>query len=99
MEQIIQIIVIITFIGSTIAFFVKLGEYKSIINTDIESVKKEIGKINSDIKNFEKDLEEIKTKTNETTSKLETVLVEIKTKLELFMQYSGMFDGHKNNKN
>lgn len=98
MEQIIQITVIFTFIVSIVVFFVKLGEYKSIINTDIENTKKDIVTVRADIKSIEEDMEKIKSDTRQATSNLEAVLIEIKTKLELLMQYSGMFNGRENNK-
>ena len=98
MEQAVQITVIITFITSTIVFFIKLGEYKSIINSDIETLKKDVDELKKNIEEMEDELKNMKSETNKITSNLEAMLIEIRTKLELLIQYSGMFNGSENNK-
>jgi len=98
MEQAVQITVIITFIVSTVVFFIKLGEYKSIINSDIETLKRDVENLKKDVEKVEDDLENIQLETNKVTSNLESMLIEIRTKLELLIQYSGMFNGSENNK-
>lgn len=99
LEQVIQITVIITFIASIICFFVKLGEYKSLINTDIKALQEDVKDLKSDAKDTKEELDKIKRDTTQITSSLEALLIEVKTKVELLVQYSGMFDGHERPKN
>ena len=95
LEQIIQITVIITFIASIVCFFVKLGEYKSLINTDIQALKDDVKELKDDVDDTKAELEKIKSDTTQVTSKLETLLIEVKTKVELLVQCSGVFDKHE----
>ena len=90
LEQIIQITAIVTFIASAIVFFVKIGEYKSLVNNEIEILKDDVKECKEDIKNLESEINSIKNNNNQITS----LLVEVKTKLELLIATSGMF---KNN--
>lgn len=104
-----QIISIIVFLGTTIGFFIKIGEYKSIINTklsmlekDIEDLKKELKDTQEEIdKRYEdtkSDINKLKTETTFVTSRLETLLIEVKTKLELLMQFQGMTNSNAKSK-
>lgn len=99
LEQVIQITVIITFIASIVCFFVKLGEYKSLINTDIKTLQEDVKDLKSDAKDTKKELEKIKRDTTAVTSNLETLLIEVKTKVELLVQCSGILEGHERPKN
>lgn len=95
LEQIIQITVIITFIASIVCFFVKLGEYKTLINTDIQSLKEDVKELKNEVDETKEELNKIKRDTTQVTSKLETLLIEVKTKVELLVQYSGILEGHE----
>lgn len=94
MNNIGEYIALIGFIGGLVAFFVKTGEYKNNLNAKIEAQEKEIETINKEIKEIKISVE----KNENNMSKLETMLIEIKTKLELVLQYSGMFNGREKNK-
>ena len=93
LEQIIQITAIITFLASAIIFFVKIGEYKSLINNEIEVLKDDVKDCKEDIKNLENEIKGIKNNNNEIT----TLLIEVKTKLELLMAATGLFKNNDNN--
>lgn len=93
--QILQIITIIAFVGTAIKFFVTIGEYKAIINTKIESIERELKELKNDYEKLESQVSQLKTETNGSISRMETLLIEVKTKLELLMQMSGMSDNGK----
>lgn len=95
LEQVIQITVIITFIASIVCFFVKLGEYKSLINTDIQALKEDVKEIKSEVDDTKHEIEKIKRDTTQVTSNLEALLIEVKTKVELLVQCSGIFEKHE----
>ena len=95
LEQILQIVSIIAFIASAIKFFVTIGEYKTLINTKIESIQKDIVELKRANADLEKDVEKLKTDTSVSIARMETLLVEVKTKLELLMQFAGMGDNGK----
>lgn len=92
LEQTIQIISIITFVISTIAFFIKLGQYKTVIDTKIAALNEDTIENKQELKNLKKEFNELKTNNAQTTSRLETLLIEVKTKLEVIMQLSGLFN-------
>ena len=105
-----QIISIIVFLGTTIGFFIKIGEYKSIINTKLlmlekalEDLKLELKETKEEIENkyndTKEDINKLKTETTFVTSRLETLLIEVKTKLELLMQFQGMTNQNAKPKN
>lgn len=92
LEEIIQITAIFTFIVSIVVFFVKLGEYKSAVNIDILSVKDDVKDLQHQIDEMTEEIDKIKDDTNITTKNLETLLIEVKTKVDLLIQGSGMFN-------
>lgn len=105
-----QIISIIVFLGTTVGFFIKIGEYKSIINTKLTMLEKDIDglkgelketkdEIDSRFKDTKGDIDKLKTETTFVTSRLETLLIEVKTKLELLMQFQGMNNQNAKPKN
>ena len=81
LEQIIQITVIITFIASAVVFFVKIGEYKSLINNEIEVLKQEVKDCKRDIEKVEDKIETVEGNNNQIMS----LLIEVKTKLEFYI--------------
>jgi len=95
LEQIIQITVILTFIASIVCFFVKLGEYKSLINTDIKSVQNDVKELQHEIEEIKEEVNKIKDETNQVTKNLETLLIEVKTKVDLLIQGSGIFNNER----
>lgn len=86
LEQIIQITAIITFIASAVVFFVKIGEYKSLINNEIKVLKDDMQECKRDIEKLENKIEAVENNNNHMTS----LLIEVKTKLEYFMVISGI---------
>ena len=95
LEQIIQVTVIVTFIASIICFFIKLGEYKSLINTDIKTVQEDVKSLQTEVKEIKEEVDKIKEDTNKVTTNLETLLIEVKTKVDLLIQCSGIFNNEK----
>ena len=89
LEQILQIISIIAFIAAAIKFFVTIGEYKTIINTKIETIQKDIEELKNANTNLENDVEKLKTETSVSITRMESLLIEVKTKLELLIQFAG----------
>lgn len=98
LEQIIQITVIVTFIASIVVFFVKLGEYKSLINTNIRDVQTDIKDLQHEIDEIKEEIDKIKDDTNKITKNLETLLIEVKTKVDLLIQGSGIFINERTKK-
>ena len=90
LEQVIQITAIVTFVASAIVFFMKIGEYKSLINNEIKSLKNDVEDCKRDIEKLENKIETVENNNNHITS----LLIEVKTKLEYFMTVSEIF---KNN--
>lgn len=94
MENIGHILGIIGFIGGLIALFVKAGEYKSSLNSKIDAQAVEIQNIKDDLKKVKDDVE----KSEKNIANFEAMLIEIKTKLEILLQYSGIFNGIEGHK-
>jgi len=90
LEQIIQITAIITFLASAIIFFVKIGEYKSLINNKIDVLENDVNECKNDIKELQHKIESLETNNNQFMS----LLIEVKTKLELLIQATGFFKTH-----
>lgn len=86
LEQVIQITSIITFASMAIIFFVKIGEYKSLINNEIKVLKDDFKECKRDIEKLENKVEAVENNNNHMTS----LLIEVKTKLEYFMTVSGI---------
>lgn len=97
-ELILQIISIIVFITGGITFFFKTGGYKNNIDTKLVDLQKDTDENKNDIKEIKNEISAMKADTNKVISNLNTNLAEIKAKLELLVQYSGIFNGSKNNK-
>lgn len=87
LEQIIQITVLITFISSAIIFFVKIGEYKSLINNKINVLDDDLDECKSDIKELQHKIENLETNNSQSM----TLLIEVKTKLEFLIQAAEIF--------
>lgn len=92
LEIIVQIISIFVFLGGGIAFFFKTGGYKSNIDTQLVELKEDTEENKQAIKEIQKDMEMMKLESNKMVANLNSSLAEIKTKLEMLVQYSGMFN-------
>jgi len=90
LEQIIQITAIITFLASAIVFFIKIGEYKSLINNKIDVLENDVNECQNDIKELQHKIESLEAN----NSQFMSLLIEVKTKLELLISATGFF---KNN--
>ena len=100
LEEIIQLIAIFSFFSGAVVFFVKTGEYKNGVEKDIKMMKEDIANNEIAIKELSKKHNEMKSETNRVTSNLEALLIEVKTKIDLFMSISGIVnEKHGNNKN
>lgn len=91
-EKIVQIISILGFSAGAIVFFVNTGAYKREVEKDIEDLKKSDNENKEEIKNLRKDFENLRNETTTNTTRIEALLIEVKTKLELLMQVSGIFN-------
>lgn len=96
LEQVIQITVLITFIASIICFFVKLGEYKGLINNDILTLKKDVEENKVGIKELHTDFEKLKNESNQNTTRFESLLMEVKVKLDVLMNVTGILKNKDN---
>lgn len=98
LEQIIQIISILIFISGGLTFFFKTGGYKTNIDTQLATLRKENEENKMDIKEIKQEMSIMKAENNKIITNLNNNLTEIKTKLELLIEYSGMFNGDIRNK-
>lgn len=96
LETVIQIISIVVFITGGVTFFFRTGGYKTNIDTQLIELKEDTEENKAAIKDIQKDIEIMKLESNKTIGELNNTLTEIKTKLELLVQYSGMFNGNAN---
>jgi len=88
LETVLQIISIIVFITGGLTFFFKTGSYKTNVDTKLQSLDEDVKENKKEIEDLRDDFEKTKTEHNIVTSRLETLLIEVKTKLELLMQFS-----------
>lgn len=98
LELILQIISIIVFITGGITFFFKTGGYKTTIDTQLQKLQQETEENREAIKEIKQEISVMKAETNKVITNLNNTLTEIKTKLELLIQYSGIFNGNNKNK-
>lgn len=98
LELILQIISIIVFITGGITFFFKTGGYKTTIDTQLQKLQQETEENKDAIKEIKQEISVMKAETNKVITNLNNTLTEIKTKLELLIQYSGIFNGNNKNK-
>ena len=98
LEPILQIISIIVFVTGGITFFFKTGGYKTNIDTQLLELQKDTEENKSDIKEIKQEISVMKAETNKVISNLNSNLAAIQSKLDLLVQYSGMFNGNNKNK-
>lgn len=97
LEIILQIISIIVFLGGGITFFFKTGEYKTSVDSKLSILEKETVENKKAIEELRKDFSNMKNENSKVITSLNNNLIEIKTKLESLIQYSGIFNGSKRN--
>lgn len=98
LEQIVQIISIIVFLAGGVTFFFKTGGYKTNIDAQLAELQKDTEENKVSIKELKQEISTMKAETNKIITNLNNTLTEIKTKLELLVQYSGMFNGNNKTK-
>jgi len=98
LEQIVQIASIISFIGGAIYFFTNAGAYKTTIDKDLKALREDVDINSSEIKDIKEEIAIMNTTHTQITTRLETLLIEVKTKLELYMQVTGLFNKNEKNK-
>ena len=98
LETVIQIISILVFLGGGITFFFKTGGYKTNIDTKLVELQKDTEENKNAIKELEHEISAMKTETGKIITTLNSTLAEIKAKLELLVQYSGILNGNNTNK-
>lgn len=97
LETILQIISIVVFISGGITFFFKTGSYKTNIDSQLAELQKDTEDNKIAIKEINREIDIMKTENAKVITTLNSTLAEIKAKLELLVQYSGMFNGNNNN--
>lgn len=98
LEPVIQIISILVFLGGGITFFFKTGGYKTNIDAKLSELQKDTEENKNSIKEIQREINTMKAETNKVITQLNSNLSEIKAKLEVLVQYSGMFNGNNQNK-
>jgi uncharacterized protein YlxW (UPF0749 family) len=98
LEYIIQIISIVVFISGGITFFFKTGEYKTTIDSQLAELRKDTEENEKSIKELKQEIEIMKSENAKVITTLNSTLAEIKAKLELLVQYSGIFNGNNTTK-
>lgn len=88
--EITQIISIVAFVGCAIKFFVQTGQYKAIIEVKMSDLESDIKELKEEVKTQKKDIEDLRQNTNNTTSRLEALMIEIRTRLDVFIKFTGM---------
>lgn len=77
------------FLGTSIKFFMTIGEYKALINAKIDSIEKDIEELKAENKTLEKEVAQLKNDTQTSVARMESLLIEVKTKLEFYIQLKG----------
>lgn len=105
LEIILQIFTIISFIAGAIKIGeVKTNIQKDVEKTqkDVEQIRKDFDEQQAEFKEYKKehkkeidelyrDMEKLRNENSQNTTRVETLLIEVKTKLNLLMQVSGIF--------
>lgn len=86
LEQFLQMTSIITFVFATLVFFIKIGEIKTNATKDIEKLQEDVKNIEEHEGIQDKKIEDIKTKNDIAVNRIEGLLIEVKTKLEMLLQ-------------
>lgn len=86
LTEFVQVITILGFIGGAIMLFVKAGELKTTTTKDIEQIKEDVRELQKKEKDQDSRINEIKDKNDIAINRVEGLLIELKTKLEIFMQ-------------
>ena len=95
LEDIIQILSILAFIGCAIKFFVQTGQYKAIIEVKMTALEEDIKELKTANTKLEEEVGKLKLNTNTSIARMEALLVEVKTKLELIIQFVGLGENGK----
>lgn len=90
LENIIQLISVLAFLSCAVKFFVQTGQYKAIIEVKMSAYEKDIQELKTVDSGLKKEIEDLKQKTNNTTSRLESLMVKIETKLDMLMKFNGV---------
>ena len=98
LEPIIQIISILVFISGGITFFFKTGGYKTNIDTKLTELENDNQETKNAIKEIRQEISTIKAENAKVINTLTITLAEIKSKLELLIDYSGIVNGRNRNK-
>lgn len=98
LEPIIQIISILVFISGGITFFFKTGGYKTNIDTKLTELENDNQETKNAIKEIRQEISTIKAENAKVINTLTITLAEIKSKLELLIDYSGIINGRSRNK-
>lgn len=98
-EQIIQIGSILSFVWGAFALFAKAGELKTSTCKDIEQLKEDVKELQKNVKEQNQKIQGIKEKNDISINKIENLLIELKTKLEIFIQNGISENRNKKDKN
>lgn len=99
MEHILFSITVIGFVGSLIALFIKIGEIKTTIADKIVALETRVDKIESHNKEQDGTISKIKETNSEAIRRVESLLIEVSTKINLLMELSGLFKNNEHKRN
>ena len=96
MEHILFSITVLGFVGSLIALFIKIGEIKTTITDRLVALEVRADKIEEHNKEQDGEISNIKQTNLQAIHRVESLLVEVSTKINMLMELSGLFkDGYK----
>lgn len=98
LEPVIQIISILVFISGGVTFFFKTGGYKTNVDTKLSELENDIIEQKTAIKELRQEISTIKSENAKVITTLNITLAEIKSKLELLINYSGIMNGNNRDK-
>lgn len=92
LEHILFSITVLGAFGSLIAIVIKIGELKAYTNDAIVQLKKDVANIEEHNKTQDKEISDIKQTNLQAIHRVESLLVEVSTKINMLMQLTGFFD-------
>lgn len=92
LEHILFSITVLGAFGSLIAIVIKIGELKATTNDNITQLKKDVADIKEHDKTQDKEICDIKQTNLQAIHRVESLLVEVSTKINMLMQLTGFFD-------
>ena len=93
-ELIVQIVSIITFLAASVNYFVKIGEFKN----EVKTLKEDVIENKKEIKHLRDEFDDIKAEHNQSMTEVKTLLIEVKTKIDLMTPLFNMINEYNGRK-